>query len=181
MAVITRTMMSGYFFDTSETNKMCSCTRELIHQPNIAETTESHLNQKEIHEIGRSRLNRSTQTNRPRKLICYKSQLSYLVKCDPVFLSFLTFLISRCSISFLLYIFLFPWRQKRDDYITNEIYERVLLILNNKGEKSASKNSFRATTFSADKFNIRKSYWTKAFRNCIIITYRASSKKKMCN
>ena len=68
--------------------------------------------------------------------------------------------------------------KKRDDYITNEIYERVLLILNNKGEKSASKNSFRATTFSADKFNIRKSYWTKAFGNCIIITYRASSKKK---
>ena len=92
MAVITRTMMSGYFFDTSETNKMCSCTRELIHQPNIAETTESHLNQKEIHEIGRSRLNRSTQTNRPRKLISYKSQLSNLVNCDPVFLSFLDFL-----------------------------------------------------------------------------------------
>ena len=71
---------------------MCSCTRELIHQPNIAETTESHLNQKGIHEIGRSRLNRSTQTNRPRKLICYKSQLSNLVRCDPVFLSFLDFL-----------------------------------------------------------------------------------------
>ena len=151
-------MMSGYFFDTSETNKMCSCTRELIHQPNIAETTESHLNQKEIHEIGRSRLNRSTQTNRPRKLICYKSQLSNLVRCDPVFLSFLDFLDFEVFHFFSSLYFLFPWRQKRDDYITNEIYERVLLILNNKGEKSASKNSFRATTFSADKFNIRKSY-----------------------
>ena len=123
-----------------------------------AETTESHLNQKEIHEIGRSRLNRSTQTNRPRKLICYKSQLSYLVRCDPVFLSFLDFLDFEVFHFFSSLYFLFPWRQKRDDYITNEIYERVLLILNNKGEKSASKNSFRATTFSADKFNIRKSY-----------------------
>ena len=141
-------MMSGYFFDTSETNKMCSCTRELIHQPNIAETTESHLNQKEIHEIGRSRLNRSTQTNRPRKLICYKSQLSYLVRCDPVFLSFLDFLDFEVFHFFSsLYFFPFPWRQKRDDYITNEIYERVLLILNIKVKSLHRKTHFELPHF----------------------------------
>ena len=123
-----------------------------------AETTESHLNQKEIHEIGRSRLNRSTQTNRPRKLICYKSQLSNLVRCDPVFLSFLDFLDFEVFHFFSSLYFFISMETKKEMTILQMKYMRVLLTLNNKGEKSASKNSFRATTFSADKFNIRKSY-----------------------